>query len=198
MNSYTNPKTPLIANPVNIERPIQRLQVALSELDWIEKSFGRAQEAVKILTDGSRVVYPQVWQGEGLDLLNAMPNDNLSAQVFFKVEEPVECVAFRRDQFSTMRARVSIIVWYNLQRVAPYASYMVTEILRAQLQRQITGVTLDPGDDLRILRVWETAKNVFAGYTLKGITEEALEYPYGGFRFELELTYLENCPEPAL
>lgn len=195
MNSYKDPLVPLIAEPVNIDRPIQALQVALGALPWLQKSYGRAYESFKRdPTSKIKSVYPQVWQGEGLDLLNVMPNDNLISQSFFRVEDPLEVREFRLDSFSTMRARVSLIVWFNLVRIDPTQNYLFAEILKAQIQRVLSITTLNEGDSIKILRVWERAANVFAGYTIDETRDQELVYPFGGFRFELELTFIENCP----
>jgi hypothetical protein len=198
MNSYKAPIVPTISNPVNIDKPIQVLQIALAGLPWLEKSFGRSFMSVK-KNEGSQNIsyYPQVWQGPGLDLLEVMPNDNLKAQSFFKVEEPIECLQFSPNGYSLMQARVSIIFWFNLQRIDPQKNfdYSYAEILKGSAQRILTNVTLDGNDAIKILRVWETPKNVFSGYTLQDVRDQELIYPYGGFRFECNLVYIENCPD---
>lgn len=195
MNSYKDPLVPLIVNPVNIDRPIQEIQQALAALGWLQKSFGRSFESRKRVQDtGKIIVYPQVWQGAGLDLLNVMPNDNLQAQSFFKVEDPIECINFRKDQYSQMRARISVIFWFNLERIAPGANYVIIELLKGSAQRAITEVTLSERCDIKILRVWEKVRDVFNGYTLDEVKDQELIFPFGGFRFECELTYIEDCP----
>jgi hypothetical protein len=196
MNSYKDPFTPLITNPVNIDRPIQELQQAFAALGWLEKSFGRAYES-RVIDPVSKKVktYPQVWQGVNLDLLNVLPNDNLNSQSFFKVEEPIECVTFQKDQRSQMRARISAIFWFNLQRIDPAIDYSFAELLKGSVQRAITTIMFSSNSEIKILRVWETAKKVFEGYTLDEARDQELIYPFGGFRFECELTYIEDCPD---
>lgn len=193
MNSFKDPLVPLIADPVNIDRPIQVIQGALGALPWIAKSYGRAYESFKRDVNGKKTVYPQVWQGPGLDLLEVMPNDNLTSQSFFKVEEPIEVREYRADGFSTMRARVSAIFWFNLERVDPNKNYLYAEVLKADVQRILSTIMLNEGDSIKILRTWERASSVFAGYTLDETRDQELVYPFGGFRFELEVNYLENC-----
>lgn len=196
MNSFKDPLTPLIENPVNIDRPIQSLQQKIATLGWVSKSFGRAYESRKVNQATKQVsVYPQVWQGLGMDLLEVLPNDNLQSQSFFKVEEPIECIRYRDGAWNTMQARVSLIFWFNLERIDPNIDYSYAELLKGQVQRLLTNHTFDTGDGIRILRTWETAKNVFAGYTLQEVRDQELVYPYGGFRFECEMFYIENCPE---
>lgn len=196
MNSYKDPFTPTILNPVNIDRPIQELQQTFAGLGWLQKSYGRAYES-RALDPATKKVrtYPQVWQGVDLDLLNVLPNDNLSSQSFFKVEEPIECIDFLKDGYSRMRARISAIFWFNLQRIDPTIDYSYAELLKGSVQRAITTQMFSSNSEIEILRVWETAKQVFNGYTLDEVRDQELIYPCGGFRFECQLTYIEDCPE---
>jgi hypothetical protein len=209
MNKFKNPFVPLIENPVNIDRPIQEIQLAIASLGWLEKSFGRAWNAYKTTqqnTGLSRMVtYPHVWQGveelpggklKPLDHLEVMPNDNLKSQSFFKVEDPIQVVEFPQnpDGSAIMRAVTSIIFWFDLRQIDPSIDYNYTELLKGQVQRKLTEMTFTPDSSLTILRIWEGAQNVFRGYPINEVEYQYLVYPFGGFRFELELTYREECP----
>jgi hypothetical protein len=203
MNSFKNPLTPQITTPVNLDRPIQDLQAAFAAfLPWLTKSFGRAYPGMKS-GQGSfgakkTLVYPQVWQGVGLDLLEVLPNDNVISQSFFKVEDPIETLEYVPDGYSIMRARVSIIFWFNLKRIDDEKNYNFTELLKGQAQRVITKASLSYPASVKILRIFEGAAQVFAGYDLSLLKDQELVYPYGGFRFETEITYAEDCPEVTL
>jgi hypothetical protein len=198
-NSFKNPLVPLLENPVNLERPIQALQVALAELSWLEKSFGRAWTAVKssegFLGMKRVLAYPQVWQGPGKDLLEVLPNDNVKSQSFFKVEDPIETLEYVMDGFSIMKAPVSLVVWFNLQRIDSTVTYNFTEQLKADVQRKITTALLAETGSVEILKIWEGAANVFKGYDISLLKDQELVYPFGGFRFELAITYQEDCPQ---
>lgn len=204
MNSFKNPLTPLIANPVNIDRPIQEIQIALSALGWLEKSFGRAFLAYKsshgTFGDKKQKQYPHVWQGfttdgKPMDLLEVLPNDNLKSQSFVKVDEPIQVTDYVAGGWSLMTATISIIVWFNLREIDPTINYDFTELLAGQVQRALTNITLSPGAELQILRRWETAKNVFKDYDITELKDQELVYPRGGFRFECTLVYQEDCPD---
>ena len=91
-NTFINPSTPTISNPVGVDSVIQTLQVEYSnKLAWLEKSFGRAYLAHKKTDDMDSAnlltrqneVYPSLWQGEGYDPINGLANDNLNAYSFF-------------------------------------------------------------------------------------------------------------------
>jgi hypothetical protein len=192
MNSFKNPLTPLITDPVNIDRPIQTLQSALADLGWLEKCFGRAYDSRETV-NGKDVLYPEVWQGEGKDLLSVLPNDNLKSQAFFYVEDPITCVEFFPDQYNLMQANVHLVVWFNLNEIGMALDYRYIEVLKAQVQRVITEVTLDPADQLRIISVYDKPENVFGKYSVSLIQKQDMIHPFGGFRFQIEVTYTEYC-----
>lgn len=198
MTSFKDPLTPLILNPVNIDLPIQEMQLALAEMGWLEKSLGRSWLAYRKDAAGRTIIYPEVWQGpERADLLNCMPNDNLKSQSFFKVEDPVEVLDFSPGQFSKMRASVSIIFWFRLDYISRRdPDYRFIEQLKAQVQRVISDMTFSAESEasVTILRIWEEADNVFRGYTIDKTKDQELVHPFGGFRFDCDLFYNENCP----
>lgn len=200
-NSFKQPLTPAIDNPVNIDRVIQSLQEALQELPWLEKCFARAYESRKMVPGKYGIgeviaIYPEVWQGPGQDLLEAMPNDNLASMAFFKVEEPQTVIDYVQDQYSIMQSPVSIICWFNLDKVSPNADYRIIELLKGQFQRCITTALMaDSIDGITINRIWDTPDNVYKGYTIDAERNQELIHPYGGFRFECTAIYQENCPD---
>lgn len=205
MNSFKNPLIPLIATPVNIDRPIQEIQAALGALGWIEKIFGRSWLATKS-TQGifasKQVYYPQVWQGvdangKPRDLLEVLPNDNLNSQVFFKVNDPTTLVEFVRDGDSMLRNTVDIIFWFNLRRIDRDIDYPYIELLKGQVLNVLSTMLFTPDSSLEVLRIWENAKDVFKGYDITDLKDQELIYPWGGFRFECEITYRQDCPIAA-
>lgn len=183
----------MIADPVNVDRPIQELQQALAALPWIEKSFGRAFDSYKVV-DGRPYIYPQVWQGPGKDLLEVMPNDNLKSQVFWRLEDPIAVVEYVPDGYSQMRASVSGIFWFKYTDIDDTLNYPFIELLKGSAQRAITTALLTDSS-VEITRIWEGADNVYRGYTLDKIAKQELVYPFGGFRIDCDLTFLENCPD---
>jgi hypothetical protein len=206
MSSFKNPTVPLITNPVNIDRPIQEIQIALSSLGWLDKVFGRAWLAYKS-SHGKRGAppakqYPHVWQGlnedgSNKDLLEVLPNDNLKSQCFFKVEDPINLVEFVPNGDSVFRAVTSIIFWFDLKKIDPTIDYPFVELLKGQVMRKLSNMTFAPSSNLNVLRIWEGAANVFRGYDISELKDQELVYPRGGFRFECDLFYREDCPYDA-
>lgn len=196
-NKFKAPIIYTILNPVNVDRPIQELQTALGSLTWLQKVYGRAFQSYKNDVKGKIVVYPEAWQGvEGTktrDLINVMPNDNLNSQVFFVLDDPTNVVGFTKDNYNQMKATLQIVFWFNLKWIDPSIPYRYTEILKAQAQRAITECIFSPFASISILRIWEGADNVFRGFTIDKVKQQELVHPFGGFRFECELNYQEDC-----
>jgi hypothetical protein len=202
MNSFKNPLIPLITTPVNIDRPIQEIQVELSTMGWLEKSFGRSWLAVKsspgIFTN-KKLYYPHVWQGftdddKPRDLLEVLPNDNIKSQSFFRVNDPVVLTEYVPDGDSIYTANTDIIFWFNLRRIDPSIDYPFVELLKGQVMRKLSDMLFSPDSSLKVLRIWEGAQNVFKGYDITDLKDQELVYPWGGFRVECEITYREDCP----
>lgn len=207
-NKFKNPNVTQITAPVNVEGPIQDIQNAfIAGLPWLEKCFGRAYPAIKSSQGSFGVnkvlVYPQVWQGveenpdgtiKPLDMFEVLGNDNIKSFAFFKVEDPINLVEFVLGGDSVFRANVSIIFWFNLRRIDPEIDYPFTELLKGQVLRVLETMTLSGYTSINVLRVWEGALNVFRGYDISVLKDQELVYPWGGFRFELEVNFQENCP----
>jgi len=122
-----------------------------------------------------------------------MPNDNLKSQSFFRMEEPIAITDYAFQRFSRMTATVSIIFWFNLKVIDPDLDYRFIELLKGHAQQVITG-TYCSDATFTIKRIWEGANNVFKGYTIDQFQNQELIHPYGGFRFECDLNFQENCP----
>lgn len=205
MNSFKNPLVPLITSPVNIDRPIQEIQIALAGMGWLAKSFGRswlAVESTKGIFANKKVYYPHVWQGfdddgKPLDMFSVMPNDNLKSQCFFKVNDPTSLVEYVMDGDSIMRNVVDIIFWFDLRKIDRDIDYPYVELLKGQVLKVLSTMSFMPDSSLKVLNIYETAQNVFKGYDITDLKDQDLIYPKGGFRFECEITFREDCPATA-
>lgn len=205
MNSFKSPLTPQITNPVGIDRPIQELQNTIAALGWIEKSFARAYTSYRHdIPTNKLIIYPEVWQGRtgsgnhDADMLNVMPNDNLKSQSFIKVDDPTSTVERVSNGKSRMGVTIQIIIWFDIRQIDKTVPYRFTEVLKAQAQAAIANCQLTKESSVSILRIYEEADNVFRGYTIDKVKNQELVHPFGGFRFECSLLYVEDCPTPEI
>lgn len=194
MNSFKNPLTPLIPDPVNIEVPINALQQIIASIPWISKSFGRAWKSSRIdVATNKTIYYPEVWQGLNKDLLPVMPNDNLDSQAFWYINGAEDVNNWCKGQYTRIDADVHLIVWFNLECIDNTVDSRFTERLKKDVLDALR-VGVMAGGTLTINKIWHEAADVFKWFTIEEAKRQVLEHPFGGFRFECLLNYKETCP----
>lgn len=205
-NSFKKPQIILIENPVGIDAPIQDIQAAIGAgCTWLDKVFGRAFLARKSgrgEVGATEKLYPHVWQGltEGgaRDLLEVLPNDNLNAQMFVKVEEPIQVTEYLTPGDASYLANIALIFWFNYQRIDNTIPYPFGELLKGQVMRALSNMTFsDPDSNISVTRIYETPEQIFAGYTMELKRLQECIYPWGGFRFDLVLHFRDTCGDEA-
>jgi len=192
MNSFKNPLTPLVPNPVGIEVPINALQTALGTIPWIEKSFGRSWRTSREDVKGKNIFYPEVWQGLNRDLLNVMPNDNLQSQCFWYEEGAEEVKDWCAGSYSMIELKINLILWFNLKCIDPTVDNRFTETIKAEILNTLRMTTLPLGT-ISVKNIYHEPEDVFKWFTIDKTIEQSLTHPYGGFRFECMLNYKEEC-----
>lgn len=191
--NYVKPEIPLITSPVNLDAAIQKIQLSLGSLPWLERVYGRATTGT-VTQGGKEYRQPEVYAGGG-NYLILEPNNYLSAHAFFRTEGPLEFTDYTPFVNNMCRQRASIIVWANLDRIKeriPGLAYghRFTEELKAAV---LTLLRTRHGD-FTLARVYETPAEVFSGYTYDHRINQTFKHPETGFRVEGVLHYLEDCP----
>lgn len=196
--SYTSPSINSgAAVKQGVDVPIEAIRLAVSELSWISKSFGRAmtfREPEQSTGKLKRV--PKVYEASG-EYINVLPNDNIfsagvAASSFIRLVGPETYESFEANTGSIKSARLSIIVWGDLKKIDPTKDYIFTEYLKAQIEAKIKHVHF-----VTEIIEWvdERAEDVFQGYDLESddFKVEYLMYPYAGFRVDVRVNYPESC-----
>lgn len=199
-----NPSAPTIDNPIpiGIDGSIQRLQLALSNLGWLQKSFGRARPIPRMLDNKIKVVEPMVYQGSQ-EYYPAMPNDNLKSYSFWRVQSQrnVQNYSPNNNIGGTFifQDLVDLIVWVDLKALdyTPggednkdfiYLEFLIRDVL----------IVLNKDPNTQVLRIFDDkAETIFSGYNLQDIKRDLLMYPYAGFRIEMNLRYQYQCYNQA-
>jgi hypothetical protein len=203
--SYVDSEILTIDSPVGLDKIIQALQEELSSLPWMQKSFGRAWEFTEKMPDGRVVRVPKVWQGtEGTtgkgEYLNVLPNDHLTSQSFIMAAGAEEWIDFQLFQLTNLKQRkLKVIFWFNLNEIDANKDYIFTEELKADVEKLLKTFpylkSIDSYTD-------EKAEDVFEGYinsgsgTLSTADDDLNQWcmhPYSGFRFNITVTYYEDC-----
>ncbi|MGI4871388.1 MAG: hypothetical protein ACRYFX_09435 [Janthinobacterium lividum] len=185
MVSHTQPQAPTLPAPTGLDAEIQRLQLLLAAgLPWLQVSYGKAYRGSrKHPSTGKLLFYPEVYDG-AREYRDVLPNDNVVAQSFFYPTSPAVNPE-HEPLLGTLgfTQAVDLIVWANLERVDDTKTYrfeneLVVDVLRV----------LNHDGGARVLRVFTTNEEVFRGFSVELVPEQALRQPFCGFRVQLELS----------
>ena len=190
--NYNNPTVPTIASPALLDKAIKEIQTQLSTLSWLDKAFARAYKAVEE-RDGKKFYYPEIYVGNG-EYLSMMPNDNMDSYCFFDRRDPdyVEDDGVNIGAFSLIRSTVSIVFYWNLERIDSTKTYRYGELLKKDILGILhRGLTLGP--IVKVNAIYEDIEKVFEGYTIDASKTQLFKHPWQGMRFECTITYREEC-----
>lgn len=189
---------PYKENPVLLDKILQDIQRALTEkLKWLDHAFGRAYKLTEYQQDGSKFIYPAMYNGDG-EYISLLPNDNLGNFSWFDIYDPQKLIQATpgAPQYTFSGA---LIFWYRLDSIYEDKSVMYTEEVKDEILRVLTtpGFITTPGR-LLITEIYERLENIYRGYTYKGEDiqdgeKQFLMYPYAGIRIEFTLTTRELC-----
>lgn len=197
MIGYIDPEAYLLIQPVGIDKAIQNIQTKLqAQLSWLQVAFGRAfrQESLGYVRDSEgkevrvRYNYPEVYQ-KTKEPLNVMPNDNLKSACFFYTKDPGKPVDYNFLQYNAYTYGVSLIFWFNLEKIDNTKDFRFTEVLKLEVLQVLRGVTT-----MKVTEIYENWENILRDFTVGGNTKEYLKPPYSGFRIDFDLSYTETGP----
>lgn len=186
-----NIKAPIISNSQLIDRVIGDIQIGLVDnIGWLNRAFGRAERLVKIV-DGKRKYTPNVYAG-GNEYLGVSPDSKIGNFSFFWVDDP-QSVDWIPNQQGSINAVFSLIFWFDLRRVYNDGNNRNKEALKVEILKVLNGgIGLRKGR-IKITKIYDLAENIYRGFSLDEIDNQFLMHPYGGFRFEGEMSIEEPC-----
>ncbi|SNC62267.1 hypothetical protein SAMN06265337_0636 [Hymenobacter gelipurpurascens] len=183
--SYLNPQAPAIPSPVGLDKELQRLQQQMATLPWLQVAYGRAVRAGR--TENNKTIYyPAVYDGKA-EYRDVLPNDNITAHSFFYPTGPAVNPDAASLDMGTLQLTqgVDLIVHYHLPKVDPSKNYD----FGPELQRDVLRV-LDQAA-VPVLRVYTATEEVYRGFSLESVkAQQALRWPFGCFRVQLEISML--------
>jgi hypothetical protein len=195
---YSNPSdTPLLTNPVGIDAPIQNLQIQLkNKLPWLQKSFGRAYVGRQKRSKSSDYIFPALYNGDGEDVYDGSPNDNLISYSFFEIGGQYDAIdpeSYGQGGTNNYLAPVSLIVWGNLNKIneilaTPYSTQNFSQNLLQDIL-----VVLRQNYDFKVVSVLDNLYNIFEGYTARTDDPRFYYYPYFAFKVKMEVAFTEEC-----
>lgn len=185
------PTVPKPENPALLDKVIVQIQDLLKlKLAWLDYSFGRAQRLVT-KRDGKEYFYPGVHIGAG-EYRNVLPDQSLGNYSFFTIDDP-QPIEFFRNSFNTIKAKYSLVFWFNLDSIFAGSDDRNTEEIKAQILGILTRDLHLTVGTIDIESISERAENIYKGYSLKEIDSQFLMQPFAGIRFEGEIITREEC-----
>ena len=186
---YKVPKIPIFDSLIGIEKRVQDLQVNLSELDWLEYSFGLSKRVELDEEEIAPVVYTSV-NGDTLDM-RMWPNDTYKSYSFWELTEASEFlysdnVGARR--YPKIQQPVALIVCLDNSKISTNQDHNITHSLcREELIDKLNNKNMSSGI-FQIVSVLQNVPEVFGDYEVKDLRE-----PYSTIRIEGLLTYTKDC-----
>ena len=189
-----NPSVVTIPDPTGLDLAIYYLQTRIAQLEWLQKSFGRAFTMPVRVREEKRLE-PMVYQGGG-EYYNVMPNDALRSYSFWRVRGKRgvnEWVPLNNHGNFFLSDTVDLIVWCDLKAVDPSKDYNFKEVLIRDVFRY-----LDDLNNVVVTGVFDDkVEDIFSGYTLQPNHRDMLMFPYTAFRVEMTVSYGVEC-DPAM
>lgn len=188
---------PVPDGAVGLDRVLGEIQQGLiGNLPWLDAAFGRAQRLVRNTPSGRRITTPNVYagtKGKVNDYIEVSPDAEIGNFSFFAIEEPQDILpGVGQREF---RIPFGLIVWFDCRRAFNSATNRNIEALKLDVLRVLsgrTGFALTQGH-IEVTRIYEQAINIYRGFSLDEVDNQFLMHPYGGFRIEGYLYFLEEC-----
>lgn len=179
------PRIPKVSNAVLTDNAVAQIQDALSELDYLNHIFGRAQKLVR-KKETRLQHFPGVVRDTG-EYMDMTPVDTYGNYSFITFEDPQK-VDISSNRYGHISAKGSVIVWFNLLNVGKSKEAIKSDILDT-LSRKLH---LKNGH-LSVREIYETHERIFSDYDYDETVSQYLMHPYGGFKFTFDLIVTESC-----
>lgn len=186
-------RAPKINNPKLVDRTIGDIQDGLvTGLPWLNYAFGRSERLVKMIDD-EKVFTPNIYKG-GNEYVLLTPDSKVGNFSFFYLDDPQDL----DDEIipgttGNISVDFSIIFWFDLRKIFNDANNRNTEDVKSQILKILNGGFHLKSGRIKMNRVYETAENIYKGFSLDEVDNQFLMHPFYGFRFAGEMTVFENC-----
>lgn len=193
-------------SPVLLDKVIQELQkVLMDKLTWLNYAFGRGYKMVEHRTDGSKFVYPAMYNGKR-EYLSLMPNDNYGNFSWFDIYDP-QIVISKIQGLPQIEFSGALIIWYDQRDIDADDEFVCTEEAKLEVLTVLSTPGNLKGGKLKVNSVYENFESIYRGYSIEkvynnynysgediqSIDKQYFMYPYAGLRIEFTLTTRELC-----
>lgn len=185
--------------PINVDAEINKIQVKLSTIDWMEACYGRAwkqilsgkeervrnfQKNLTSLTDGS-IIRPLAYQGKS-QYFDCLPNDMLKSFSFFVVNDAVQPMDYQAFIKGTYTYNVDLIVWFNQKKTHPSIDYPLHENLCQDVKKSLRNIP-----SVIVNKIFFEPKKVYEQFSIDLKEQQQAMFPYGCFRINMDISVLE-------
>lgn len=180
---YGNTQTPILS-PKGIDRVISRINIALSNIQWLSKIYQRAWLLNDAMSGDNRYV-GKIYLSSS-EYYDPIPQDNeIGVSVVVATGNEVHIGANSGTSFveQEKERNLAIIFSVNLKAIDESIDYIFTEVLKEEVE-----IILDNVDGLEIQSyVDEDPRKVFEGLNIENFS--LMKYPYAAFRFNIKVSY---------
>lgn len=166
------------------DKVVQDLQLSLSNLVWLNKSYHIARIGVNSL---DKTTYPQIQANDGSnELFDIRPDNKCSAYSFFEVDKPYQANTYDGD----LTCYLSLIVWGNLNLIDP----MSTNDFTGTLINDVVNLLKRSG--VESMEIEENPEKIFNKYSaLKQEHNQYLLRRYTAFKisFYIKTGLINEC-----
>jgi len=187
--SNRNPTVPTIVAPVLLDKAIQDLQIELSTISWLTKSFARAW-LNNGEVNGQSFEFPEVYQGDGLDYYNCLPNDMIQAYCFWYVDDDADIIELGRNSTIYEERDVKLIFFFNMDKIDDTKGYNFTEELKIDVYNVLKA---NLSNLSTVTSYTDTIRDSFDDFTQDYIKPGFYSKKYGAMRFDITLRYRNEC-----
>jgi len=192
---YKTPRIQIFPNLLGTEKRVQDLQIKISELDWLEYSFGLAKR-VTIMSNEDTLQTPVVYVGVNQDPIPMpmWPDDSWHSYAFWDLMDRSEFLYFDNvgghRRHPKIQQPVALIVCLNNKLISNHQDHNLTHsICKNELIEKLNTSNMSNGI-FQITGVLENLPTeVFDGYDV----EDQLMEPNSMIRIEGMLTYTQDC-----
>lgn len=193
--SQTTPTVKELTNAYMVDIPCEKIKnVFAAELSWLEKSFGRARMGKDTNSDGSSYDFPALEQRFNEDWYEAYPNDNITSYSFIHVNSDTINIQSLTSNSFKMVADVSLIFWFNKNKIDTSMGADITQAIRFEIQKviaeKIQFLSLTGG------QVFDELEDVFSDYSPGQVQSEFRDHNvFGQLKLNGTIEYNGNCSQ---
>lgn len=184
-------------SPEGIDAPIESLRAGFHQgLNWLDRSFGRVYDQYRDDQRG-KYIFPCVWQGKSVDLLDVLENDNVNSICYFRALDPETPFGEYEDNEEAdnqLQRKVQIVFSFtDIENLPGFEvlNHRYIDTLKNEVRTYLKSHQFPKGINWEFVKSYDEPKNVLKGYTFDLFKDRLTEHPCLIFVIEIKFTYFE-------